>query len=123
MQGYLERLIHSQDEPIADWVCIPLYFVSKLARDSGTTVVQVGEGSDEQFCGYPQLHAVSGAVPPLLESLPAPARRHVRRMTAQAIRGAGAPASGRWKCTRISWIARPATASISGAGPRYSGIP
>jgi asparagine synthase (glutamine-hydrolysing) len=33
-------------------VCIPLYFVSKLARDSGTTVVQVGEGSDEQFSGY-----------------------------------------------------------------------
>ena len=52
MQGYLDLLIHSQDEPIADWVCIPLYFVSKLARENGTTVVQVGEGSDEQFCGY-----------------------------------------------------------------------
>lgn len=52
MEGYLDQLIHSQDEPIADWVCIPLYFVSKLTRDSGTTVVQVGEGSDEQFSGY-----------------------------------------------------------------------
>ncbi len=52
MKGYLEQLVYSQDEPIADWVCIPLYFVSKLTRDSGTTVVQVGEGSDEQFCGY-----------------------------------------------------------------------
>jgi asparagine synthase (glutamine-hydrolysing) len=52
MRGYLDALIHHQDEPIADWVCIPLYFVSKLARDSGATVVQVGEGSDEQFCGY-----------------------------------------------------------------------
>lgn len=52
MTGYLDRLIYSQDEPIADWVCIPLYFVSKLARDSGTTVIQVGEGSDEQFSGY-----------------------------------------------------------------------
>lgn len=52
MAGYLDQLIHSQDEPIADWVCIPLYFVSKLVRDSGTTVVQVGEGSDEQFSGY-----------------------------------------------------------------------
>ena len=52
MRGYLKQLVYSQDEPIADWVCIPLYFVSKLARDSGTTVVQVGEGSDEQFCGY-----------------------------------------------------------------------
>lgn len=52
MRGYLEHLVYSQDEPIADWVCIPLYFVAKLARDSGTTVVQVGEGADEQFCGY-----------------------------------------------------------------------
>lgn len=52
MIGYLDDLIHHQDEPIADWVCIPLYFVSKLTRDSGVTVVQVGEGSDEQFCGY-----------------------------------------------------------------------
>lgn len=52
MIGYLDNLVHHQDEPIADWVCIPLYFVSKLARDSGAIVVQVGEGSDEQFCGY-----------------------------------------------------------------------
>ena len=52
MTDYLGDLVYSQDEPIADWVCIPLYFVSKLAQDSGVTVVQVGEGSDEQFCGY-----------------------------------------------------------------------
>lgn len=41
-----------EDEPNADPVCIPLYFLSKLTRESGTTVVQVGEGSDEQFIGY-----------------------------------------------------------------------
>ncbi len=52
MLKYLDDLVYSQDEPIADWVCIPLYFVSKLAKDCGVTVVQVGEGSDEQFCGY-----------------------------------------------------------------------
>lgn len=52
MIEYLPRMIYSQDEPIADWVCIPLYFVSKLAHDSGMKVIQVGEGSDEQFCGY-----------------------------------------------------------------------
>ena len=52
MVGYLGELIHHQDEPIADWVCVPLYFVSKLTHDNGVTVVQVGEGSDEQFCGY-----------------------------------------------------------------------
>jgi len=52
MLGYLDDLVHHQDEPLADWVCVPLYFVSKLAKDSGVTVVQVGEGSDEQFSGY-----------------------------------------------------------------------
>jgi asparagine synthase (glutamine-hydrolysing) len=41
-----------QDEPLADPVCIPLYFVSKLARDTGTIVLQAGEGADELFCGY-----------------------------------------------------------------------
>jgi asparagine synthase (glutamine-hydrolysing) len=49
---FLPTLVHHQDEPIADPVCIPLYFVSKLARENGTIVVQVGEGSDEQFAGY-----------------------------------------------------------------------
>ncbi|MFP4368149.1 MAG: asparagine synthase (glutamine-hydrolyzing) [Candidatus Kapaibacterium sp.] len=48
----LEKLAWHEDEPNADPVCIPLYFLSKLTRDSGTTVVQVGEGSDEQFVGY-----------------------------------------------------------------------
>lgn len=41
-----------EDEPNADPVCIPLYYLSKLTKESGTTVVQVGEGSDEQFIGY-----------------------------------------------------------------------
>ena len=49
---FLPKLVWHQDEPLADPVCIPLYFVSKLARDNGTIVVQVGEGSDEQFAGY-----------------------------------------------------------------------
>jgi asparagine synthase (glutamine-hydrolysing) len=48
----LEDLVWHEDEPNADPVCMPLYFLSKLTRDSGTIVVQVGEGSDEQFCGY-----------------------------------------------------------------------
>lgn len=49
---FLPQLIFHQDEPIADPVCVPLYYVSQLARDSGTIVVQVGEGSDEIFSGY-----------------------------------------------------------------------
>ena len=48
----LEKLPFYEDEPNADPVCIPLYFLSKLTREKKTIVVQVGEGSDEQFCGY-----------------------------------------------------------------------
>ncbi|MBR9977359.1 MAG: asparagine synthase (glutamine-hydrolyzing) [Bacteroidetes bacterium] len=57
--GFLDLLptiVHHQDEPLADPVCFPLYHVSKLARDNGTIVVQVGEGSDEQFAGYQSYH-------------------------------------------------------------------
>src|SRR5256714_3273731 len=52
MQRFLPELVFHQDEPIADPVCIPLYYVAKLARETGTIVVQVGEGSDELFGGY-----------------------------------------------------------------------
>ena len=42
-----------QDEPLADPVCVPIYYLSKLARDHGCIVCQAGEGADELFCGYP----------------------------------------------------------------------
>jgi len=50
---FVPEMVRLQDEPIADPVCIPVYFVSKLARDNGVVVAQVGEGSDELFWGYP----------------------------------------------------------------------
>ncbi|MBC8030880.1 MAG: asparagine synthase (glutamine-hydrolyzing) [Pyrinomonadaceae bacterium] len=52
MEKFLPDLIFHQDEPLADPVCVPLYHVSKLARETGTIVVQTGEGSDEIFAGY-----------------------------------------------------------------------
>ncbi len=50
--NFFESMVYHQDEPLADCVCIPLYYVSKLLKDNGVTVVLVGEGSDELFCGY-----------------------------------------------------------------------
>jgi asparagine synthase (glutamine-hydrolysing) len=50
---FLPSMVHLQDEPIADPVCFPVYCVSKLARENGVIVCQVGEGADELFCGYP----------------------------------------------------------------------
>ena len=51
--GFLPQMVHLQDEPLADSVCMPLYFVSKLASEQGLKVCQVGEGADELFIGYP----------------------------------------------------------------------
>lgn len=51
--NFLPKLVYHQDEPIADPVCVPVYYVSELARKNGVIVCQVGEGSDELFCGYP----------------------------------------------------------------------
>src|SRR5207249_3821345 len=48
LQETIPSLIHHQDEPLADWVCVPLYHLARHTRGSGTLVVQVGEGSDEQ---------------------------------------------------------------------------
>jgi asparagine synthase (glutamine-hydrolysing) len=54
--NFLDRMAYVQDEPLADPVCVPLYYLSKLARETGTPVIQVGEGSDEIFGGYAMYH-------------------------------------------------------------------
>lgn len=48
---FLPRFVHSTDEPLADLAAIPLYYVSKLARER-VKVVLSGEGSDEILGGY-----------------------------------------------------------------------
>ena len=53
MLNFLRKMVYLQDEPIADPVCVPVYYVSKLAKDNNVTVCHVGEGSDELFWGYP----------------------------------------------------------------------
>jgi asparagine synthase (glutamine-hydrolysing) len=52
MVNFLPRMVYLQDEPIADPVCVPVYYVSDLARKNHVTVCQLGEGSDELFWGY-----------------------------------------------------------------------
>ena len=72
---FLPEMVRLQDEPIADPVCVPVYYVSKLARDHGVIVCQVGEGSDELFCGYPMwrlklhLQNYGDATPVLIKQL------------------------------------------------------
>ncbi len=40
------------DEPISNWVWVPLHLLSKQVRSDGYKVVLVGEGADELFHGY-----------------------------------------------------------------------
>lgn len=49
---FYEQMVYQLDEPLSDPVCIPFNFVSKLAKENGIKVVQVGEGADELFFGY-----------------------------------------------------------------------
>jgi asparagine synthase (glutamine-hydrolysing) len=80
---FLPEMVRLQDEPIADPVCVPVYYVSKLARDHGVTVCQVGEGADELFWGYPGWkfalklqHYDDLPVPRMLKRLGLAAARH-----------------------------------------------
>ncbi len=87
---FLPKLIYHQDEPIADPVCVPIYFVSRLAKESGTTVIQVGEGADELFGGYShwidilRLHRSGWRA---FTGLPAPLRRVGLAASRAALRG------------------------------------
>ncbi len=101
--SFLPELIFHQDEPIADPVRVPVHAVSKLARQHGVTVCQVGEGSDELFCGYPswlemrRLYDLQGS--------------SLLRMAARAVlpaieAGANAIGRGFWRMERYRRMAR-----------------
>jgi asparagine synthase (glutamine-hydrolysing) len=51
MIDFLPELVYFSDEPLADLASIPLYYVSRLARQHVKAVLS-GEGSDEIFAGY-----------------------------------------------------------------------
>lgn len=51
MAGTLS-LMEGMDEPVADWACIPLDYLSRAVHQAGIKVALVGEGADELFCGY-----------------------------------------------------------------------
>ncbi|MEE8415690.1 MAG: asparagine synthase (glutamine-hydrolyzing) [Desulfobacterales bacterium] len=49
----LEHLVWHHDEPVGDSSCIPLFLLSRLAKQH-VTVALSGEGADELFAGYHQ---------------------------------------------------------------------
>jgi asparagine synthase (glutamine-hydrolysing) len=83
MRGFLPDLIFHQDEPLSDWVSIPLHFVTRLARETGTIVVQVGEGADEVFHGYQGYVDHRRIVVPFQRWVPRPLQRAIGAMAVE----------------------------------------
>ena len=52
IEEFLPAIVDIFDEPMADATCIPIYFISQLAKKHQTIVVQTGDGADELFAGY-----------------------------------------------------------------------
>ena len=52
IKNFIFDMVYFQDEPISDPVCVPIFYVSKLAKENNVKVCQVGEGADELFFGY-----------------------------------------------------------------------
>ena len=94
---FLPLMARLQDEPIADPVCVPLYFVAKLARENGVTVCQVGEGADELFIGYPSWIAALRRQE--LDDLPMP-------RIAKRIGSAGLATLGYDRTVQVEWLRR-----------------
>jgi asparagine synthase (glutamine-hydrolysing) len=87
----LPELVYAQDEPLGDWVCLPLQLLSRLVRSSGVTVVQVGEGSDELFAGYPRYRRYARLHAGLWGTymrLPRPVRQAVGVVTGKSLENA-----------------------------------
>ena len=77
--AFLPLLPAYQDEPLSDWTGVSQHFVTKLARETGTIVIQVGEGADEIFHGYRGYAQHRHVVRPFQQLLP----RDVRLVLAQ----------------------------------------
>jgi asparagine synthase (glutamine-hydrolysing) len=51
-EDFLPKYVWHMEEPVCEPPAVALYFVSRLARESGVKVLLSGEGGDEAFGGY-----------------------------------------------------------------------
>jgi asparagine synthase (glutamine-hydrolysing) len=100
---FLPEMVRLQDEPIADPVCVPVYYVSKLARDNGVIVCQVGEGADELFWGYPGWRVMLQLQ--RYNSLSVP--RIFKKLGLEGLRLSGKEPTRYYEWLRRGWIGQP----------------
>ncbi|MCE7994804.1 MAG: asparagine synthase (glutamine-hydrolyzing) [Roseivirga sp.] len=50
--SFISTIVDIFDEPLSDTTCIPIYFLSEMAKAEGIKVVLTGDGADEIFAGY-----------------------------------------------------------------------
>src|SRR5215471_17624197 len=98
----IPRMVSHLDEPMADPTCIPLYFISRLARNY-ITVVLSGEGADETMAGYTfyrkmlAIENVRKTVGPFAFAFPAMASLPVGDRVRAYLRRASAPIESHYR--------------------------
>jgi asparagine synthase (glutamine-hydrolysing) len=101
-QDAIPLMVSHLDEPMADPTCIPLYFISKLARNY-ITVVLSGEGADETMAGYAlyrkvlALEKLRKSIGPLAAALPAMASLPLGDRVRAYIRRASSSVEGHYR--------------------------
>ncbi len=126
-RDFLPDLVWHLDEPLADPSCIPLYFISRLARQH-ITVVLSGEGADEILAGYGiygkmlaldglRRLPLAGAVAPLLAAL-APSEKYRKYL-----RMAGLPLEARYRGVSRGLLPEQKRRLLGAGGPSKSSGP
>ncbi len=95
----LPKLVWHYNEPFADPSAIPSYYVSKLARQY-VSVVLNGDGGDESFAGYERYRANELAM--RFERLPVLLRRRLLPLFGRLLPASADPNSFFWQLKRFS---------------------
>ena len=97
----LQKLVWHYNEPFADPSAIPSYYVSKLAREH-VTVVLNGDGGDESFAGYNRY--VANELAMRFERIPAFLRKGLLPKLARLLPATSDPNSFLWRLKRFSQV-------------------
>lgn len=103
-QDFIPKMVWHLDEPMADPSCVPLFFISKYAKDA-VTVVLSGEGADEILAGY-GLYKKMSLIDSIQNRLPSSLLSFGSTLLSMS-------RSARWK-KYAEWISRPLEARYWG---------